>query len=180
MPLVIIGARILDVSIGTVRIILISKGRKRIAPILGFFEVLIWIVVVKHLIMDVSHWTGYIAYATGFALGTYIGMYLDEKMVKGKVLVRIIIRKNAEQIINELEKEWTITVSDGDGSHGPVKIIFMVIEREEFLRAIGVVKKYNPRAFYSVEDVKHARESEHLPVRRHILPSGFLRIRKGK
>ena len=81
MPLLIFLARICDVSIGTLRIIFVSKGKKNIAPILGFFEVLIWITAISKIMQNLDNYINYIAYAAGFATGNLIGMIIEEKKI---------------------------------------------------------------------------------------------------
>ncbi|HER42916.1 MAG TPA: hypothetical protein ENO08_00460, partial [Candidatus Eisenbacteria bacterium] len=73
LPLLIILARVIDVTIGTIRIVFVSRGHKVIAPILGFFEVLIWLLAIGQIMRNLSNFMCYIAYGTGFALGTYMG-----------------------------------------------------------------------------------------------------------
>ncbi len=167
-------ARILDVSIGTLRVIFISKGLKYLAPILGFFEVLIWVVVVSKLMTDVTNPILYVAYAAGFSAGTFIGMKLEEKLSIGKVMIRIITQMNAEKLIEELEKfDFPITISDARGRKGKVKIIFSVIDKKELKEILKIVKHFNPNAFYSIEDVRYARSLDIFNKRKRFL--GFYR-----
>ena len=132
LPLEIFLARILDVSIGTIRIVFVSKGYKKLASTLGFFEVLIWIVVIGELMkgpdIKLIH---YIFYALGFASGNYIGLLIENKILVGKVVVRIIISSKQKKFIDLLnEKNYDFTVADGDGKRGKVKIIFLIISKK--------------------------------------------------
>jgi uncharacterized protein YebE (UPF0316 family) len=94
LPLLIFLARVLDVSLGTVRIIFISKGYKFLSLFIGFFEVLIWLTAINQIWSNLSNVWLYLAYAGGFATGNWIGIWLDEKISLGHAMVRIIIRKN--------------------------------------------------------------------------------------
>ncbi len=159
LPLLIFFARILDVSIGTIRMIFVSKGLKKIAPILGFFEVFIWIVAIGEIMNGVSHWFYYIFYAGGFAAGTYVGMWLEEKLSVGKVLVRIITQKEATELIEEFKnKNYKITVASGKGKKGEVKIIFTIVNKKKLKEVVKIIKKFNPKAFYTIEDVRYVNE----------------------
>jgi uncharacterized protein YebE (UPF0316 family) len=159
LPFLIFAARIIDVSIGTIRMIFVSKGLKKIAPILGFFEVLIWIIVVKQIVSNASGFFFYIAYAGGFAAGNYLGLYIEEKISIGKVLVRVITQKNSEKLIETLKDSgYKITVTDAKGRYGEVKIIFTIIKRRKLKKTIEIIKKFNPKSFYTIEDVKFANE----------------------
>ena len=90
MPLLIIFARICDVSLGTIRIISIARGYKLIAPLLGFFEILIWLLAIKQIMQNLTNIFYYVAYSGGFAAGTFIGIYIEEKLAMGIFLIRII------------------------------------------------------------------------------------------
>lgn len=159
LPLLIFCARIIDVSIGTVRLIFISKGMKRMATILGFFEVLIWIIAISKLINNMTHPVLYFAYALGFATGTYVGMKIEEKLSFGKIMVRIIVQKNVKKLIDALGKtDHPITFVNAEGRKGKVKMIFTIIERRDLPKIKDVIQRINPRAFYSVEDIKYARQ----------------------
>ena len=89
MPLLIFLARICDVSIGTMRIIFVSKGKRNIAPILGFFEVLIWITAISKIMQNLDNYVNYIAYAAGFATGNFVGMIIEEKLAMGIQMIRV-------------------------------------------------------------------------------------------
>lgn len=95
IPLLILLARVLDVSIGTLRIILLGKGYKKLAPMLGFVESFVWILAVSQIMQNLNNLYYYVAYAGGFATGTYLGMVLEEKLSLGYVIVRVITHKDA-------------------------------------------------------------------------------------
>ncbi|MBZ4643032.1 MAG: hypothetical protein JG767_641 [Deferribacteraceae bacterium] len=163
--LFIFFSRIVDVSLGTIRIILVSKGMRTQASILGFFEVLIWIIVVAQVIKYVSSPIYYVAFAAGFASGNYIGMLLEQKIALGDVLIRVITRVEADKLVEALRKEnFIITALDGEGKDGSVKVIFGVIKRKSAKKFIQIVNKYNPNAFYSVENVSEVSKYENDPL----------------
>lgn len=185
LPLLIFLARIADVSLGTLRIILLSKGKKYLAPILGFFEVLIWIVAISKIIQNLDNYVNYIAYAAGFATGNYIGILLEEKLAMGILVVRIITSKETPKLISNLQTEgYGVTVVEAAGSKENVHVIYTVIKRNDLKDVVNIIKHYNPKAFYSVEDVRYTNEGI-FPSRKTILgktPDGsaFRRWRKGK
>jgi len=159
LPLLIVIARICDVSIGTLRLIFVSKGFKKLAPILGFFEVIIWLVAVSQIMKHLDNIVCYIAYGGGFALGNYIGMYLEEKLSIGSVMIRVIPKFDTTELIKELKlQNFGLTVFDAEGALGKVKIIFSVIRRENIGNFISIINRYNPHAFYTIEDVKSVNE----------------------
>jgi len=157
LPLMIFFARILDVSLGTIRIVMISKGQKRIAPILGFFEVLIWLIAMGQIMQNLDNWTCYIAYAGGFASGNYIGMLIEEKLAVGIVTLQIITAMNADKLINALKLAgYGITYHNavGGASGNMVSVIYSVVKRTDINKVVSMIREYNPNAFYSIGDVR--------------------------
>lgn len=162
LPLLIFFARVCDVSLGTIRIIFVSKGIKYLAPLVGFFEILIWLMAISQIMQNLSNVYYYLFYAGGFAIGNFVGILIEEKLSIGNVAVRIITRKDASKLIEWLKnKKYGITVVDGEGPKGSVKLIFTIVNRQNIQNVINTVKKYNPKSFYSIEDIRYV--SEFLP-----------------
>jgi Uncharacterized protein conserved in bacteria len=103
IPILIFLARICDVTLDTARIIYVSRGIKFLAPLIGFFEVLIWLLSITQIMNNLTNVVYYIAYAGGFAMGNYIGIYIEEKMAIGTVVIRIITQKNASELVEFLK-----------------------------------------------------------------------------
>lgn len=155
IPFLIFLARITDQSIGTLRLIFISKGYKNLAPLIGFFEVIIWILAIRQIFQHLDNWVCYIAYGAGFATGNYIGILLEERLSLGNVLVRIIPRFDTTNLINDLSDHgYGLTVTNAEGKNGPVKIILTIIQRKELPLVIDIINRHNPNAFYTIEEVK--------------------------
>lgn len=181
IPVLIFCARIIDVSLGTMRVIFISKGLRLLAPLLGFFEVIVWLLAVQQILVHVSNVACYIAYGAGFAAGTFIGMVIEDRLSFGKVIVRIVTHKDASRLVKALDKEGFIeTVSKAASPNGHVKIVYVVIDRFDARDVVGIIKKYHPQAFYSIEDVRYV--SGPLPSRHYgkRYPNMFGFYRKGK
>lgn len=160
LPFLIFLSRIVDVTIGTIRIVMVSKGHKTWAPVLGFFEVFIWLVAITRIIQNLDNWLCYFAYAGGFATGNYIGLIIEEKMAIGIVKIQIITRKEAGNLISNLKAAgYGITHHDASGANENVSIIYSIINRNEIHKVEEIVKQTNPRAFYSIEDVKSVSHS---------------------
>jgi len=155
LPLFIFLARACDVAIGTIRIILLSRGKKKLVPVLGFVEMIIWLLAVRLVIVNLTNPICYLAFAAGFAMGNYIGILFEEKLAMGVVVVRVITRVEGEQLFNYLkEKGFGVTSIQAVGSTGPVNVIFTIVERTKVKRVIRIIRKFNPRAFYTIEDVR--------------------------
>ncbi len=159
LPIFIFLARIADVSIGTLRIMFISKGFKYLAPFVGFFEILSWLLAIGQIFQNLTNPIYYISYAGGFATGTFVGIIIENKLSIGTELVRIITQKEAPRLVEALNKEgYIVTHDDVEGRGGSVKIIYVVIDRHDVPNVVKIIKKFNPRAFYSIEDVKFVSE----------------------
>lgn len=158
LPLLIFIARILDVTLDTIRIVFVSRGKKLLAPVFGFFEVLIWLLAIGQIMRNLSNVFCYLAYAGGFATGNFVGLYLEEKLAMGIVGVRLITNKDASQLIEFLRKEgYGVTSVDAQGASGKVNLAFMIIRRSELGRMVAIIQEFHPQAFYSVEDVRMVR-----------------------
>ncbi|RJR26197.1 MAG: DUF2179 domain-containing protein [Candidatus Latescibacterota bacterium] len=173
-PLLIFLARIGDQSIGTIRIIFIGRGNKVIAPFLGFFEVLIWLLAIRQIMTNLTNGFYYVAYAGGFAAGTFVGMYIEEKLAMGVMLIRIVTSQGDEALIERLKAEdYGVTSVDAAGARGQVHLIYTIVKRADLARVVGIIDRFNPRAFYTIEDVRFAREGVfpadgRSPLRRHL------------
>ena len=184
LPLMIFAARIADVSLGTVRVIFVSKGLKYLAPVVGFFEILIWLLAIGQIMKNLSSPICYVAYAGGFAAGNYVGISIAEKLSLGVVLIRIVTKRDASSLVESLrEKEYGVTSVDGHGTSGEVKVVFTVVPRREAKGIANLIKEFNPQAFYSIEDVGFVQKAA-FPLRKSWASSGFLKavgpFRKGK
>ena len=155
LPSLIFLARVADVSIGTLRIVLFSKNKKFLVTALAFVEVLIWLLAIRQIFVNLANPICYIAFAAGFATGNYVGLWLEEKIALGFVIIRIITGKPAEELVESLSLQgYGVTLVPAKGTTGDVSVIFTIIRRSEINKAIGLIKEYNSKAFYTIEDVK--------------------------
>lgn len=130
LPIFVFFARVTDVSLGTLRIIFTSRGKRNIAPLLGFVEVFIWIVVVAQIVSNVHSFTAYVGYAAGFAAGTYMGLKIEEKLALGTLVLRIILAQGGDELAQCLRKSgYGVTIVNGEGATGAVKLLYTVIDQ---------------------------------------------------
>lgn len=166
IPFLIFLSRVVDVSIGTIRIIFISRGWKLISAGLGFIEVLIWVVAIGQIMQNLDNTWAYFAYAIGFSCGTYVGMLIEEKIAVGTVLFHVITKKPAPELIKELHaSDAKLTTVKAMGDDGSVDIIYVVAKRKKAHEVYVLIKKYHPKAFLSVEDIRVVQDS--LPYIKH-------------
>lgn len=155
LPLLIFISRLGDVTLATLRHIFISKGLKKIVPVLAFFEVLIWLVAIRQVFSNLNSIPCFIAWAGGFSLGTYVGMQIEEKIALGMQIIRIITAANYTEFTAALQKiNQGYTIVDGHGAQGPVKLIFIQFRRKNKAEIARLIAAHLPEAFYSIEDIR--------------------------
>lgn len=155
IPALIFLARLVDVPLGTLRIVFVSKGNKNLAPLLGFVEVLIWLVAITQVMQNLNNFVSYLAWAGGYAVGNFIGLRIEEKLAIGQLVVRVITVEPATELIDNLKgKGYRLTYVDAYGTRGKVNLLFMIIRRKDLSYIRGLIRAFNPHAFYSIEDVR--------------------------
>ncbi len=184
LPFLIFIARIADVSIGTVRVIFIWRGLKYLAPIVGFFEILIWLLAIGQTMGKLSNPACYVAYAGGFATGNFVGVWIAEKLYLGVALVRVITEKDTSELVEHLKSaDYGVTSIDGHGSAGEVQVVFTIVPKREVKSVVDLVKQFNPNAFYSIEEIGFVEKGV-FPVRKNwrseMFEGLFRPFRKGK
>lgn len=153
--LLIIVARVGDVSLGTLRTIVTIQGRRALAISISIFELMIWVFVVSRVIRDIDQEPIYgVAYAIGFAAGTFFGMTIEQRLALGRQVVRIITRQGPEMAQDLRETGFVVTQFDGYGRDGPVQELFIEVERKESPRVIAEARKFDPTCYYMVDDVR--------------------------
>ena len=159
LPMLIFCARIIDVSLGTLRILYISRGKRAIAAALGFVEITIWLLAIRQIFNNLNNFMCYLAYGGGFATGNYIGIFIEHKLAVGMQIVRIITNQDPTLLTNKFkQKGYGVTIIQGEGANSDVKIIFTVIKRRDLAEVISMIKEFDLKTFYSVEDVRMAEE----------------------
>jgi uncharacterized protein YebE (UPF0316 family) len=155
LPLLVFVAELFVVTLSTMRIIFVARGMKFLAPILGFFEVSIWLFAIGQIMQNLSALSCYFAFAGGFTTGNFLGVLIEKKLAIGTVVVRIITPKDVGELIEALQTaEYGVTTLDAQGGTGPVKVILTVVRRKELERLIAIIKEFDAKAFYSVDDLQ--------------------------
>jgi uncharacterized protein YebE (UPF0316 family) len=152
-------AELCVVTLGTLRIIFVSKGRKVLAPVLGFFEISLWLFAIGQIMQNLGDPACYVAFAGGSCTGNFLGILIEEKVAIGTSVVRIITHKEAGVLTDELKAAgYGVTSIDARGATGPVQIVFTVVRRKELDEVLGIIKRFDGKAFYSVDDLQSAAE----------------------
>lgn len=186
LPLFIFIARICDVSMETIRVIYISRGIKYLAPVIAFFEIVIWLFAMEVVMKDLSNIANFMAFALGFAMGTYVGLIIEERLSIGMVIMRIVTTEESEEQITSFlaEEHCGVTRLNAHGSRGNVKMIISLVHRADVPRIMEYIRSVNPHAFFSIEDVRYVNEGvfrQREPgVLRGFFSSLFIHPKKGK
>lgn len=155
--LFIMGARICDVSLGTLRTVSVITGRRWAAPLLGFVEVLVWILVVSQVIETIDKSPYYpVAYALGFAIGNFIGISIERRLAFGEQVVRVFSRLGRDLARTLRAEGFRVTEFEGRGRDGPVEMLFIETKRREVPSVIRRARAMDPECFYIVDDVRVA------------------------
>lgn len=157
LPALIFCARIVDVSLDTMRIICVNRGRKLMAPLLGCAESLVWVLAVSQAMKHLSNPACYLSYGAGFAAGTYVGMLIDEKIAAGLLAVRVFLNRGDNHLPAALRQAGHgVTVLEGQGVRGPVNVMFIVVRRCFLPAVVDLIRQHAPDAFYSTEEIRSA------------------------
>jgi uncharacterized protein YebE (UPF0316 family) len=152
IPLLIFASRVIDVSCGTLRTIMVVQGLRWQPALLGFFEVVLWTLAVSGVIKYLEHPLAILGYAGGFATGVMVGSTIENFFALGFRVVRIISDDLAESVSARLRDHgWAVTRLDGEGKNGPVEIAFLVIRRRDLKRLLAQVGAIDSEAFVTVE-----------------------------
>lgn len=155
--LLIFVLRIGDVSLASVRIVTLMRGRIGLAAILGFFESLFWVSAAAIVFTNLDHPIRIIAFAAGFATGTLLGGFVERWLAMGTALLRVIAPVNSPSLTAPLRAAgFQVTVLNAEGRDGEVRLNFMVLPRRRVKEALAIVHDVNPEAFITVEEIRIA------------------------
>ncbi len=154
-PLFIFLAEVLHVTFATIRVLFVARGLKLPAAIFGFMEVLVFLLALGQITSNLSNWVNYIAFASGFASGSVVGLWFEEKIAVGLLSVQIITNNDAQEMIEYLRAEnFGVTSVTATGMSGKVRMLVILIKRKHLPRLQSIVEDFHPNAFISVQDVR--------------------------
>ena len=157
LPALIFLARLADVTVATVKLMFVVNNARKMAAILGFFEALITITALSRIIQDANNLPAFVMYAAGFASGTFVGMWIEQKMAYGSVLVRVISKNIPEELFQYLaEKKYRFSLVDANDESGNTRVLFTVCKRSNVNTLLAHLEQIAPQALYTVEGVKQA------------------------
>ncbi len=156
--LFIFFARVTDVSMATVRMIMVVRGRRKQAAIIGFFEIIIYILAIGKVLSGLDNPINVIVYALGFATGNYMGVFFEEKMALGDIIVQVITDHEIMKLVDRLRNEgFGVTVFEGYGRQGIRHLINVTLARKSLSKLYSVIDEHDKNAFVTVMDTRSIR-----------------------
>lgn len=153
--LFIFFAKVSDVTLATVRMIMVVKGRRIQAALIGFFEIIIYVLAIGKVLSGLNNPINVIAYALGFATGNYLGIFVEEKMALGSIIVQVISQGNSMQIAERLREEgFGVTVVEGYGRQGMQHLLNIMMQRKSLHKLYQIVDEHDKKAFVTVTDAR--------------------------
>ena len=154
MALAIFLLRVCDMTLDTMRVLFIVRGKRPVVWFLGFFQSAIWIVAVSSVLGHLGNPLAWIGYAAGFATGNVVGMTIEDRLAVGHRHMRIISSRRGPQVTAAVrEAGYAVTEVDGRGRDGPVLVINASVRRRDLNRLRGLIREADPEAFIAVEEV---------------------------
>ena len=155
LPLVIFGLRVADMTLDTLRVLLVIRGRKALAWTLGFVQSAIWVVAISSVLRHVDNLWNVVGYAGGFATGTVIGMVIEERLAIGHGHVRVISPHRGSALADAIRASgYAVTELAGRGKDGMVSVLTCSVRRRDVSQVTRQVHNVDPEAFVTVEDVR--------------------------
>jgi uncharacterized protein YebE (UPF0316 family) len=156
--LVIFGVRVLGISLSTVRILLMGRSRKLIVVAVAFVESLLFVIAFGSVVSQLDNLYHLMAYCLGFAVGTLVGMFIEEKIAAGYATVNVVSVKQANAVTEAIRKGgFAATQSWGWGINGPVGLIRAVVLRKDAPAIAALAQEADPQAFVTVEETRAVR-----------------------
>ena len=153
--LLIFVLRVVDVSLYTLRFMMIVRGRKGLAWVLSFFKAAIYVVAVLAVLTNLDNWLNIVGYAAGFATGNVVGMWLEGKLAIGITHLRVISPRRGTGIVEQLRASgYAVTEIAGQGMDGMVTVLNLGVRRREAGRVTNMIAEIDDQAFITAEPVR--------------------------
>lgn len=162
LALAIFASRILDVSLGTVRILVGFRGYRLMAACIGFVEAFVWVIAVSQVLRHIDQWYLAAAYAAGFAVGNFTGITLERRLGVGRELARVISYQQEVQLAAALRRHGyhVVELQGTRRNDEPVQVLYVVERRRHMSRLIQRVRELDGQAVYTITDVKSCHGEE--------------------
>lgn len=151
-------ARLSDVSLGTIRMIMVIRGKRLVAACIGFLEASIYVLAISKVLSAMNNPLNVLAYASGFATGNYVGIFLEGKMALGSIIVQVISEYKVSDLVKKLrDNGFGVTVVEGEGRNGIRYLLNVSLQRKGLPRLYNIIDEHDSKAFVTVTDARAIR-----------------------
>lgn len=166
-PLVVFMLRVSDVSLATLRMLLIMRNRRLLAPLIGFFEILIWVTAVGIVIQHLDSPLHIVGYAAGFATGNFVGLMFEERLALGLATIRTVVKEGGAELAADLRNDgFGVTEMLGRGRSGTVEVLYSVLPRRQVGRALARIDGTAPDSFVVVDEPRRVQRGWLFPAKK--------------
>lgn len=166
-PLVVFLLRVTDVSMATMRMLFMMRNRRFLAPLIGFFEILIWVTAVGIVVQHLHSPLHIVGYAAGFATGNFLGLMLEDKLALGLATVRTVVRSGGAELASVLrDSGYGVTEMVGRGRDGSVEVLYSVLPRRQVARCLSMIDQGAPDSFVVVDEPRRVRRGWQFPAKK--------------
>jgi uncharacterized protein YebE (UPF0316 family) len=156
--LLIFCLRVVDMSLATLRFMLLLRGKKALGWVFGFAQSMIAVLAISAVLDNLDNFVNVIGYAAGFATGGVVGVYIEGKLAIGFAHVRVISSTLGQAVVGKLrENGFAVTEWSGRGKDGVVAMINVSIKRKQINQVRRIVKEVDNSAFITSEDLRPVR-----------------------
>jgi uncharacterized protein YebE (UPF0316 family) len=164
---IIFVLRLIGVTLATLRVLIMMRGRKFLAATMGFFEVLVYVLAIGQVVNNLSNVWNLLGYGLGFSAGTLIGMSIEERLALGYATIRIVSRYTGQRMADAIRAAgYGATIDWGQGRDGTVGIVYATVRRREIDAIITLAEEVDNDAFVTVEDTRTIRRG-YMRIARH-------------
>lgn len=165
--LYIFALRVIGVTLATIRVLIMMRGRKLLSASIGFFEVLVYVLAIGQVVNNLSNVWNLLGYSSGFAVGTLVGMWLEERLAMGYAMVRIVSRFKGHAVAESIrDAGYGATIAWGQGREGTVGLVTAAVRRKEVDAVCALADQVDSDAFVTVEEARTIRRG-YMRVARH-------------
>ena len=159
--------RIIGVTLATIRVLIMMRGKKLVSALIGFFEVMVYAIAIGQVVSNLSNVWNLLGYSLGFAVGTLVGMWLEERLALGYASVRIVSKYKGHAVADAIrDAGYGATIEWGQGRTGTVGLVVATVRRKEVDAVCAVADRLDPGAFVTVEETRTIRRG-YMRIARH-------------
>ena len=151
-------AKLCEVSLATMRMVLVNRGEKLKGAMIGFFEVMIWAILASNVLKDLMDDPfKLIVYCLAFSCGNYLGVTLESKLAIGVAQIQVVVSVEKTHLLANVlrSKEFGVTIIPAKGMEGPVNVLMIYVKRKNVPAAIDIINEFSPQAVITINDVRH-------------------------